>query len=104
MQPLSFRGERSAEPTRSLFLWSRSIGKKEPRMSVYEKLKALNITLPKIEAPAAAFVPFVRAGNLVFVSGHIAMTGGKPWTGKLGADLTTEQGRQAAGGIAIELI
>jgi enamine deaminase RidA (YjgF/YER057c/UK114 family) len=73
-------------------------------MSVYEKLKALNITLPKIEPPAAAFVPFVRAGNLVFVSGHIAMKGGKPWTGKLGADLTTEQGKQAARGIAIELM
>jgi enamine deaminase RidA (YjgF/YER057c/UK114 family) len=73
-------------------------------MSVYEKLKALNITLPEIEPPVAAFVPFVRTGNLVFVSGHIPKKEGKPWTGKLGAELTTEQGRQAARGIAIELM
>jgi enamine deaminase RidA (YjgF/YER057c/UK114 family) len=73
-------------------------------MSVYEKLKALNITLPEVEPPVAAFVPFVRAGNLVFVSGHIPKKDGKPWTGKLGAELTTEQGRQAARGIAIELM
>ena len=73
-------------------------------MSVYEKLEALNITLPKAEAPVAAFVPFVRTGSLVFISGHIAKKGGKPWTGKLGAELTTEQGKQAARGIAIELM
>jgi len=73
-------------------------------MSAYERLKALNITLPKIEPPVAAFVPFVRAGSLVFVSGHIAKKDGKPWTGKLGAELTTEQGKQAARGIAIELM
>jgi len=73
-------------------------------VSVSEKLKALNITLPKPEPPVAAFIPFVRTGNLVFVSGHIAKKDGKPWTGKLGADLTTEQGKQAARGIAIELM
>jgi enamine deaminase RidA (YjgF/YER057c/UK114 family) len=73
-------------------------------MSVYEKLKALNITLPKIEPPVAAFVPFVRAGSLVFVSGHIAKKDSKPWIGKLGAELTTQQGKQAARGIAIELM
>ena len=73
-------------------------------MSVYEKLKSLNITLPKVEPPVAAFVPFVRTGSLVFISGHIAKKDGKPWTGKLGAELTTEQGKQAARGIAIELM
>jgi enamine deaminase RidA (YjgF/YER057c/UK114 family) len=73
-------------------------------MSVYEKLKVLNITLPKVEPPVAAFVPFVRTGSLVFISGHIAKKDGKPWTGKLGAELTTEQGKQAARGIAIELM
>src|SRR5260370_20014671 len=73
-------------------------------MSAYERLKALNITLPKIEPPVAAFVPFVRAGSLVFVSGHIAKKDGKPSTGKLGAELTMEQGKQAARGIAIELM
>jgi enamine deaminase RidA (YjgF/YER057c/UK114 family) len=73
-------------------------------VSVYERLKARNIALPRLDPPAAAFVPFVRAGNLVFISGHIAKKDGKPWTGKLGADLTTADGRQAAEGIAIDLL
>ena len=73
-------------------------------MSVYEKLKSLNITLAEVEPPVAAFVHFVRTGSLVFISGHIAKKDGKPWTGKLGAELTTEQGKQAARGIAIELM
>ena len=73
-------------------------------MSVYERLKALNIPLPAVEPPAAAFVPVVRSGNLLFVSGHIAKKDGKPWTGKLGADLTTVDGKQAAQSIAIDLL
>jgi len=73
-------------------------------MSVYEKLRALKITLPQVTPPAAAFVPYVRAGNLLFVSGHIARKDGKPWVGKLGADLHTAQGQEAARGIAIELL
>ena len=73
-------------------------------MSVYDKLKALNITLPSLDPPVAAFLPFVRSGNIVFVSGHIAKKDGKPWTGKLGADLTTAQGKQAAQSIVIDLL
>jgi enamine deaminase RidA (YjgF/YER057c/UK114 family) len=73
-------------------------------MSVYERLQNLNITLPDPEAPVAAFVPFVRTGSLIFVSGHIAKKDGKPWAGKLGAEITTEQGKRAARGIAIELM
>jgi len=73
-------------------------------MSVYERLKARNITLPRLDPPVAAFVPFVRSGNLVFVSGHIAKKDGKPWTGKLGSDLTTVDGKQAAQSIAIDLL
>jgi enamine deaminase RidA (YjgF/YER057c/UK114 family) len=73
-------------------------------MSVYEKLKALKITLPQLDPPLASFVPFVRTGNLVFVSGHIAKKDGKPWTGKLGSDLTTVDGKQAAQSIAIDLL
>jgi enamine deaminase RidA (YjgF/YER057c/UK114 family) len=73
-------------------------------MPASERLKALNIALPDVEPPVAAFVPFVRTGNLVFVSGHIAKKDGKPWTGKLGAEITTEQGKQAARGIAVELM
>jgi enamine deaminase RidA (YjgF/YER057c/UK114 family) len=73
-------------------------------MSVYDKLKSLNITLPTLDLPVAAFVPFVRTGNLVFISGHIAKKDGKPWTGKLGVDLTTAEGKQAAQAIAIDLL
>jgi enamine deaminase RidA (YjgF/YER057c/UK114 family) len=73
-------------------------------MSVYQRLQDLNIALPNPEAPVAAFVPFVCTGSLIFVSGHIARKNGKPWAGKLGADITTEQGKQAARGIAIELM
>ena len=47
-------------------------------MSVQDRLKALGITLPPVAVPAAAYVPFVRTGNLVFVSGHIARRDGKP--------------------------
>src|SRR5258708_3467778 len=64
-------------------------------MSVYERLKARNIVLPQVDPPVAAFAPFVRTGDLLFISGHIAKKDGKPWTGKLGADLTTAEGRQA---------
>lgn len=73
-------------------------------MSVYDRLKALNISLSAVEPPVAAFVPAVRTGNLVFVSGHIAKREGKPWQGKLGENLSTAQGREAARGIAIELM
>jgi enamine deaminase RidA (YjgF/YER057c/UK114 family) len=73
-------------------------------MSICEKLKSLNITLPKMDPPAAAFVPFVRTGNLVFLSGHIAKKDGKPWTGKLGADLITAEGKQAAHSVAVDLL
>ena len=73
-------------------------------MTIYEKLRDLNITLPELTAPVAAFVPFVRSGNLVFVSGHIAKMDGQPWVGQLGRDLTTEQGKEAARGVAIDLL
>ncbi|RST47737.1 RidA family protein [Variovorax sp. DXTD-1] len=73
-------------------------------MSVYDKLSSLGITLPPVAAPAAAYVPFVRTGNLVFLSGHIAKKDGKVWTGQLGANISTEEGRQAARAIAIDLL
>ncbi len=73
-------------------------------MSVYDKLNAMAITLPQVAAPAAAYVMFVRTGNLVFLSGHIAKKDGKPWVGQLGANLTTEEGKQAARAVAIDLI
>src|SRR5438105_4420284 len=73
-------------------------------MSVYEKLRALSISLPQLTAPVAAYVPFVRSGNQLFLSGHIAKQDGQPWRGQLGTNVTTEQGKAAARGIAIDLI
>ena len=73
-------------------------------MSFYLKLTALGIELPVVSAPAAAYVMFAQTGNTVFLSGHIAKKDGKPWVGQLGKDTTTEQGRQAARAVAIDLI
>ena len=73
-------------------------------MSVYERLKSLGIELPPVAIPAAAYVPFVRTGNLVFISGHIAKRDGKPWVGQLGRDTDTATGKQAARAIAIDLL
>jgi enamine deaminase RidA (YjgF/YER057c/UK114 family) len=73
-------------------------------MSVYDRLKSLGIALPPVAVPAAAYVPFVRTGNLVFISGHIARQQGKPRVGQLGLTMTTEEGKDAARGIAIDLL
>ncbi|MEO7547141.1 MAG: RidA family protein [Ramlibacter sp.] len=73
-------------------------------MSVYDKLSELGITLPPVATPAAAYVPFVQTGNLVFLSGHIARKDGKPWVGQLGKTLQTEDGKAAARAIAIDLM
>ena len=73
-------------------------------MNVNDKLKELKITLPPVATPAAAYVPFVRTGNLVFISGHIARKDGKPWVGQLGKTMATEEGKQAARAIAIDLM
>ena len=51
-------------------------------MSVYERLEALNIALPRHAPPVAAFVPFLRSGNLIFLAGHIAKLDGQPWVGQ----------------------
>ena len=73
-------------------------------MSAYETLKALNISLPAVTAPVAAFVPFIQSGKLLFVSGNIAKKDGKPWVGQLGDGISTQQGKEAARSIAIDLL
>jgi enamine deaminase RidA (YjgF/YER057c/UK114 family) len=72
--------------------------------SVLDRLAALGVSLPPVSVPAAAYVPFVRSGNLVFVSGHIARKDGKPWVGQLGKEIDTATGKQAARAIAIDLL
>jgi enamine deaminase RidA (YjgF/YER057c/UK114 family) len=73
-------------------------------MSIRDKLASLGIELPPATPPAAAFAPFLRTGDLVFLSGHIALKGGKPWVGRLGADMTTAQGAAAARAVAVDLL
>ena len=73
-------------------------------MSVYDKLKELNITLPAVAMPAAAYVPFVQTGNLVFISGNLARNEGGVWVGQLGKNVTTEEGKLAARSCAIQLM
>lgn len=73
-------------------------------MSVHEKLKSLGITLPPVSVPAAAYVPFVQTGKLIFLSGHIARQDGKPWVGQLGLTMTTEEGKAAGRAVAIDLM
>ena len=72
-------------------------------MSFYEKLKALNIDLPAVATPAAAYVMYAQTGNTVFVSGHIAKKDGKVWVGQLGKTMSTEEGRQAARAVATSI-
>ena len=70
-------------------------------MTVLERLSELGIPLPAVAAPVAAYVPAIRVGNQVWTSGQLPFVDGKlPAVGKLGADITIEQGadyaRQAA--------
>ena len=73
-------------------------------MSVYNKLSELGIELPPVAVPAAAYVPFVQTGKLVFLSGHIAKKDGKPWVGQLGRNIQTAEGKDAARAVAIDLL
>ena len=73
-------------------------------MTIAQRLADLGITLPAVATPAAAYVPFARTGNLVFLSGHIAKQDGKAWVGQLGLTMTTAQGQPAARAVAIDLL
>ena len=73
-------------------------------MSVYNKLSELGIELPPVAVPAAAYVPFVQTGKLVFLSGHIAKKDGKPWVGQLGRNMETHEAKDAARAVAVDLL
>lgn len=66
-------------------------------MKVEEKLKAMGIELPEPPQPVAAYIPAVRTGNLIFVSGQIPAQNGKVmYTGRVGAEVSIEEAYQAA--------
>jgi enamine deaminase RidA (YjgF/YER057c/UK114 family) len=61
------------------------------------RLSELDLELPAVAAPLAAYVPAVRTGNLVFTAGQLPLVGGKlPQTGKVGADVKPEDAKQLA--------
>ena len=77
-------------------------------MEVEKKLTALGLTLPPIPTPVANYIPAVRTGNLVFVSGHgpVTMVDGKVSyiRGKVGRELTVEQGYEAAKVVTLNIL
>jgi enamine deaminase RidA (YjgF/YER057c/UK114 family) len=74
--------------------------------TVEQKLVSQGITLPEAPNPVANYVPFVRSGNLLFVSGQVCFgaDGKLIAKGKLGAGVTIEQGNAAARGCAVNLL
>jgi len=69
------------------------------------RLKELGITLPEPPAPVASYVPTVVSGNLVFVSGQVTMSAeGLKYVGKVGADISLEDGKAAARLCAVNVI
>ncbi|WP_245898429.1 RidA family protein [Polynucleobacter rarus] len=71
---------------------------------ISKRLENLGIVLTKPSAPAASYVMSTHVGNLVYLSGHIAKKDGIPWVGKLGRELTTDEGKLAARSVAIDLL
>jgi enamine deaminase RidA (YjgF/YER057c/UK114 family) len=73
--------------------------------SIEQKLNAIGITLPAPGAPGGNYVPFVVVGDLVFMAGQVAREAGKmKYTGKVGSELSIEQGQEAAKLCAVNLL
>lgn len=73
-------------------------------MSIEAKLAELGVTLPEAPAPAANYVPYVVAGDMVYVSGQISADESGLITGTLGDDMEVEAGQAAAKRCAIALL
>ncbi|MCV7113524.1 RidA family protein, partial [Mycolicibacterium setense] len=66
-------------------------------MNATSRLAELGITLPQVAAPLAAYVPAVRTGNLIYTAGQLPLEAGKLLgTGKVGANVTPEEGKALA--------
>ena len=73
-------------------------------MGAEARVKELGITLPQPATPVANYIPAVRVGNLLFVSGHGPFREGKVYRGKLGREVTLEDGYQCARQVGIMLL
>ncbi|MBA1338371.1 MAG: Enamine deaminase RidA, YjgF/YER057c/UK114 family [Pelagibacterales bacterium] len=74
-------------------------------MSIDDNLKKLNITIPDAPTPVGAYVAFKKAGNLIYISGQLPVTGeGKMIKGTIGKNLSLEEGQEAAKLCAINIL
>ena len=74
-------------------------------MSAERRLQELNLTLPPPQKPVGTYIPVVRVGNLIYVSGHgPTLPDGKQLKGVVGADLTEEQGKEAARAVGLAML
>ena len=73
-------------------------------MNLEDKITEMGLKLPSAPAPAANYVPFVVSGNTLYVSGQISRDDDRMMTGKVGADLTVEEGAEAAQLCALSLL
>jgi enamine deaminase RidA (YjgF/YER057c/UK114 family) len=80
-----------------------NISSKSPSL-LYQRIEKLGLEIPKASSPAAAYVMASHVGNIVYLSGHIAKKDGQAWVGKLGLNMTTDEGKLAARAVAIDLL
>ncbi len=74
-------------------------------MNIQTKLKELGLELPDVAAPAANYVPYIISNNHIFISGQIPfLNGEKMHIGRVGDDLSTEQGAKAAQACALNIL
>ena len=73
-------------------------------MIIADRLESLGIALPPVFAPVASYLPYVIDDGVVYVSGHGPFAGTEVIRGKVGGDLTLEQGREAARMTALSLL
>jgi enamine deaminase RidA (YjgF/YER057c/UK114 family) len=101
-RPLRLRTGRCSAKSR------KTVGKEELAMAgtVEKKLAALGIALSRPAAPVANYLPFVRSGNMLFVSGQLCFgpDGKLAATGRLGESVSLEDGQKAARACAINIL
>jgi enamine deaminase RidA (YjgF/YER057c/UK114 family) len=70
------------------------------------RLKELNLTLPSVPKPLAKYKPALQVGNMLYVSGHAPakLDAGSPVQGKVGVDLTLEQGQESARLVGLNIL